>query len=418
MIELKRKQELTNITITKLDKRIKDLESLTNKLNERLNEESIKRKDLETIYNMSSENNNFQIKALKESIEQLAKIFNTSLQDMKTSFSEEINNKIQPLKEKIDDKNEKIEEIINNKKNDEINHQNSLKDFNLNFVNIEQELKLCKNIFEENDKKFKNLEKIVNDDHTFMEEQIKVINNQFNAIDNESKINKKFKTNISKNIADIESAQRQQNEIINNIKENYDSYMSNFEEKSKNYYSYIMEESDKMLKMQNDINNHLDITDGKNMAKLKELSEFFDKEINIQQNEIENFEKHVLEEHNHFSEYFQEKLKNLDENLNKNINLNTANIKQIKILMKNLNDETENLKLKFNDNINDLNKFHNKKNDALLKILMNNNLIQPDFDYKNFCSWNYNSNELNSSSYRNNYNYIIKSNNSFDENIT
>lgn len=417
MIELKRKQELTNITITKLDKRIKDLESLTNKLNERLNEESIKRKDLETIYNMSSENNNFQIKALKESIEQLAKIFNTSLQDMKTSFSEEINNKIQPLKEKIDDKNEKIEEIINNKKNDEINHQNSLKDFNLNFVNIEQELKLCKNIFEENDKKFKNLEKIVNDDHTFMEEQIKVINNQFNAIDNESKINKKFKTNINKNIADIESAQRQQNEIINNIKENYDSYMSNFEEKLKNYYSYIMEESDKMLKMQNDINNHLDITDGKNMAKLKELSEFFDKEINIQQNEIENFEKHVLEEHNHFSEYFQEKLKNLDENLSKNINLNTANIKQIKILMKNLNDETENLKLKFNDNINDLNKFHNKKNDALLKILMNNNLIPPDFDYKNFCSWNYNSNELNSSSYRNNYNYIIKSNNSFDENI-
>ena len=417
MIELKRKQELTNITITKLDKRIKDLESLTNKLNERLNEESIKRKDLETIYNMSSENNNFQIKALKESIEQLAKIFNTSLQDMKTSFSEEINNKIQPLKEKIDDKNEKIEEIINNKKNDEINHQNSLKDFNLNFVNIEQELKLCKNIFEENDKKFKNLEKIVNDDHTFMEEQIKVINNQFNAIDNESKINKKFKTNINKNIADIESAQRQQNEIINNIKENYDSYMSNFEEKLKNYYSYIMEESDKMLKMQNDINNHLDITDGKNMAKLKELSEFFDKEINVQQNEIENFEKHVLEEHNHFSEYFQEKLKNLDENLNKNINLNTANIKQIKILMKNLNDETENLKLKFNDNINDLNKFHNKKNDALLKILMNNNLIPPDFDYKNFCSWNYNSNELNSSSYRNNYNYIIKSNNSFDENI-
>ena len=417
MIELKRKQELTNITITKLDKRIKDLESLTNKLNERLNEESIKRKDLETIYNMSSENNNFQIKALKESIEQLAKIFNTSLQDMKTSFSEEINNKIHPLKEKIDDKNEKIEEIINNKKNDEINHQNSLKDFNSNFVNIEQELKLCKNIFEENDKKFKNLEKIVNDDHTFMEEQIKVINNQFNAIDNESKINKKFKTNINKNIADIESAQRQQNEIINNIKENYDSYMSNFEEKLKNYYSYIMEESDKMLKMQNDINNHLDITDGKNMAKLKELSEFFDKEINIQQNEIENFEKHVLEEHNHFSEYFQEKLKNLDENLNKNINLNTANIKQIKILMKNLNDETENLKLKFNDNINDLNKFHNKKNDALLKILMNNNLIPPDFDYKNFCSWNYNSNELNSSSYRNNYNYIIKSNNSFDENI-
>ncbi len=38
MIELKRKLETTNLTITKLDKRIKDLEILTTKVNERLND--------------------------------------------------------------------------------------------------------------------------------------------------------------------------------------------------------------------------------------------------------------------------------------------------------------------------------------------------------------------------------------------
>ena len=419
MFELKKKQELANIAIGKLDKRIKDLETLTNKLTERIMEESNKRKEIQNIQQSNSESNNFQIKTIKESIEQLANIFNTSLTALETSFNETIKNKTTSLKENIDNNTKLIEEIINTKKNEENNYKNSFSDIGNKFDNYKNELTLFKNDLEEKNKKIENLEKTVNNDHTFFEEQIGNINNQFIAIENESKINKTFKTNINKNIADLESEIREQNEIINQIKLDYDSYMNNFESKLNKYYLNFRQESDKLLKMQEDIYTHLDINDNKLMTKLKELSDFYNKEITVQQNEIENFEKHILDEHNHFSDYFQEKLKILEQNTNQNISFTDADNKQLKIIINNLKEENENLKIKIGENINELNKFHNKKNDTILKILMNNNLVPPDFDYKSFCNWNYSpiGDDLISSSYRNDYNNYIKNNNYFEDNM-
>ena len=419
MFELKKKQELANIAIGKLDKRIKDLETLTNKLTERIMEESNKRKEIQNIQQSNSESNNFQIKTIKESIEQLANIFNTSLTALETSFNETIKNKTTSLKENIDNNTKLIEEIINTKKNEENNYKNSFSDIGNKFDNYKNELTLFKNDLEEKNKKIENLEKTVNNDHTFFEEQIGNINNQFITIENESKINKTFKTNINKNIADLESEIREQNEIINQIKLDYDSYMNTFESKLNKYYLNFRQESDKLLKMQEDIYTHLDINGNKLMTKLKELSDFYNKEITVQQNEIENFEKHILDEHNHFSDYFQEKLKILEQNTNQNISFTDADNKQLKIIINNLKEENENLKIKIGENINELNKFHNKKNDTILKILMNNNLVPPDFDYKSFCNWNYSpiGDDLISSSYRNDYNNYIKNNNYFEDNM-
>ena len=414
MIELKKKQELANIAIGKLDKRIKDLELLTTKLNERINEESFRRNELKNNQLTSSENNNFQIKTIKDSIEQLATIFNTSLTEMKTSFNEEINDKTSSLKEIIDEKSKLIDEIINNKKNDNLNYQNSFNDFGNKFENFEKDLNEFKNDLKEKNKKIENFEKTVSNDHSFFEEQIRNINKQFMAIEKDSIINKTFKTNINKNIADIESEIRQQNEIINKIKLDYDSYMNTFESKLNKYYENYRIESDKLIKIQEDIYTHIDLTDNKLLTKIKELSDYFNKEITLQQNEIENFEKYIMQEHSHFSDFFQEKLKVLEQNMNKNISFTDADNKQLKIITKNLKEENENLKVKINENINELNKFHNKKNDTILKILMNNNLVPPDFDYKSFCAWNYSGteNDLISSSNRNNYN-----NNLYEDNI-
>ena len=414
MIELKKKQELANIAIGKLDKRIKDLELLTTKLNERINEESFRRNELKNNQLTSSENNNFQIKTIKDSIEQLATIFNTSLTEMKTSFNEEINDKTSSLKEIIDEKSKLIDEIINNKNNDNLNYQNSFNDFGNKFENFEKELNEFKNDLKEKNKKIENFEKTVSNDHSFFEEQIGNINKQFMAIEKDSIINKTFKTNINKNIADIESEIRQQNEIINKIKLDYDSYMNTFESKLNKYYENYRIESDKLIKIQEDIYTHIDLTDNKLLTKIKELSDYFNKEITLQQNEIENFEKYIMQEHSHFSDFFQEKLKVLEQNMNKNISFTDADNKQLKIITKNLKEENENLKVKINENINELNKFHNKKNDTILKILMNNNLVPPDFDYKSFCAWNYSGteNDLISSSNRNNYN-----NNLYEDNI-
>ena len=412
MIELKKKQELTNISINKLEKRIKDLESLTFKLNERITEENLKTNELNDVQLSYSENNNSQIKAIKESIKQLAEIFNTSLIETKKNLNEEINNKTFSLKKTLDEKSKIIDEIINSKKIENDNIQSSIKDLDLKFDNIQKDLNILKEQLNENNKRHTNLENIVKNNHSFLEEQIDSINKQFIAIEKESKLNKTFKTNVNKDIANLESQIREKDEIINKIKLDYDSYMDSFEEKLNKYYLNFREESDKLQKMHEEVYTHLDLNDNKLISKIKELSEYFNKEITLQQNEIENFEKHILEEHSHFSDYFQEKVKNLEININKNFSFSDEDNRQIKNIINNLKEENATLKLKINDNINELNKFHNKKSDILLKLLMNNNLVPPDFDYKTFCSWNYfrEDNDLNSSSYRNpNYNNCNKS---------
>ena len=418
MIELKKKQEMTNIILGKLDKRIKNLEILTTKLNERITEESLKRNELNNNHLSSSENNNFQIKTIKESIEQLASIFNTSLTETKKSFEEKINKENSSLKEILEEKSKLIDEIINTKKTENFNHQETFDDYQKKIENFQTELNTFKNDLNEKNKKIENFEKIVNDDHIFLEEQINNINNQFITIEKESAINKTFKTNINKNLADLESEIREQNEIINKIKLDYDSYMTTFESKLNKYYSNFHQENEKLIKFKEDIYTHIDLSDNKFMTKIKELSDLMNKDITLQQNEIENFEKHILEEHSHFSDFFQEKLKNIEQDMNKYFICTDEDNKQLKLFMNNLKEENDNLKIKIKENINELNKFHNKKNDTLLKILMNNNLVPPDFDYKSFCAWNYSSTDnylMSSSSYRNN-NKIINNNNYYDEN--
>lgn len=417
MIELKRKLETTNISIGKLDKRIKDLETLTSKVNERLNEESLKRMELQNAQLTSSEGNIYQIKTLKDSIEQLATILNNSFSEFKTSITQELNEKTSNLEKIIEEKTMLIDNVIKSNSKTEIIQKNISQEINTKILNMENEinssLKLFKEEINNNSNKMNHFERIINNEHTFLEEQIDTFNKQFNAIDKEGNINKTFKTNINKNLADIETNLRNQNDNFYKFKNNYNTYMANIDEKINSFYNMIRKESDNMRTIQDEIYRHLELIENKNMTKLKELSDYFNNEIKLQQKEIEHFEEHILEEHTHFSNFFQENLEKFEENVNKNEASSEADIKQIKIMINNLKNDNENLKQKINENLSELNKFHNKKSDTLLKILMNNNLIPSDFDYNSFCAWNSNNyllDELESSN-RNNYNI----NNNFNE---
>ena len=392
MIELKRKLETTNLTIIKLDKRIKDLETLSTRVTERLNDESLKRMELQNNQLSSSEGNNFQIKTLKESIEQLATILNNSFNEFKLSITQELNDKTSNLQKIIEEKVITIDNAVKSNSEFEEIQKNLSEDVHSKLLNMQNELnsslKLFKEEINKKSNKIDNYEKIINDHHLFLEEQINNINRQFDSIEKESSINKIFKTNVNKNLADIETELRKQKEYLYKIKNNYDTHLTNYEEKINNFYNMIRNESENIHTVQDDIYRHIELMDNKSMSKLKELSDYFNKEIKMQQKEIEHFENHILEEHTHFSNFFQEKLEIFEENVNKNVSFTDVDIKQIKIFINSLKDENDNLKQRINDSINDLNKFHNKKNDTILKILMNNNLIPPDFDYNSFCSWN------------------------------
>ena len=141
------------------------------------------------------------------------------------------------------------------------------------------------------------------------------------------------------------------------------------------------------------------------MNKLKEYTELFNNEIKVHQNEIENFESHLLQEHKNFSNFFQDKISNSENNYKQFDSFKENFINQINSILNNMKEENYDLIFKINDSINQLNKNQNKKIDSLLKILMNNNLIPIDFDYNTFCSLNENNfklEDIQPSSYRNN----------------
>ena len=404
MIDLKRKLETTNLTITKLDKRIKDLETLSTKINDRLNEESLKRMELQNVQFTSFEGNNLQIKTIKDSIGQLATLLNNSFNEFKTSITQKLHVKTSNLGRIIEEKTNLIDNMITSNSEFEANQKKITEEINTKLLNMEKEINSSLNQFkeeiDENSNKINRFDKRISDDKKFLEEQISNINKQFDSIEKENKINKSFKTNINTNLADIESNLRNQKENIFKLKNDYDILLTNYDDKLNNVYKLIRDESENMRSVQNDIYRHLELIENKTMTKLNELSDYFNKEINVHRNEIEHFEKHILDEHTHFSDFFQEKLEAFEENVNKNVNFIDGDIKQIKILINGLKDENENIKQKINDNINELNKFHNKKIETILKILMNNNLVPPDFDYNSFCSWNINNfflNEIDSS---------------------
>ena len=418
MIELKRKLDNTNITITKLDKRIKDLEILTTKVNERLNDESLKRMELQNVQLTSSEGNNFQIKTLKESIEKLTTLLNNSFIEFKESITKEFKDKTSNLQTIIEEKANLIDEVLKSNSEFENNQKNLYEEIKTKVLKTENEvnssLKVYKEEINEKSNKIKDFEKVINDDHIFLEEQIDSINKQFSLIDKESNINKTFKTKINKTLADIENNLRIQKENLSKLKINYNTNLTNYDEKINNVYVMLRNEADNVRAVQDDIYTHLELFDNKAMTKLRELSDYFNKEIKMQQSEIEHFEKHILDEHSHFSTFYQEKMEKLEENVNKNVSYNDVDIKQIKIIINNIKNEYDDLKQKINDDINELNKFHNKKNDTLLKILMSNNLIPPDFDYNSFCAWKGNTfiiTDINSSNRNNDFNI----NNNFNE---
>ena len=138
MIDLKKKLELTNITITKLDKRIKDLETLTTKFNERLNEESLKRMELQNNHLTSSESNNFQINTLKDSIEQIATLLNNSFTEFKSTITQELKEKTTNLQKIIEEKTDIIENVTKSNSEFEIAQKNISDDIQSKVSNMEK----------------------------------------------------------------------------------------------------------------------------------------------------------------------------------------------------------------------------------------------------------------------------------------
>ena len=121
----------TNNGMMKMEKRIKDLETLTNSIFSTLNSEIESRKQLEQGHISSQSGNIAQIKTLKEGIEQLGQVVSESLEDFKQKITQDTSNKTSKVYSFVEEKMKLFEYYDKKNAENDFTKQNFEKLFDL-----------------------------------------------------------------------------------------------------------------------------------------------------------------------------------------------------------------------------------------------------------------------------------------------
>ena len=385
--------------IKKLEKRIKDLENLTTNLSILFDEEKTKRKEFEENALIKQTGNYQQIENLKNAIDELSNLLNQSIEDIKLKTNNILDDRSNKLQNMID-KKMKIFDIYDKKTaENEFNHKNFEDNINLKFFNLKSEVdSTFKNFREELNTSATRLdffEKKLFDNFNTIKEEINNLNKDVLEIKNELNSLKLFKENSNNNFRIIKSDMLNQEEIITNFTNKVSLMINEFDNKLNQFDIYFTKQNECLNSMKEDLINHITSSDNKIANKLKDLNEIMENYNNKQINEINNFEKHILDEEEKFNLFIQDKLNLESENCKKMLYFSREEINNLKNKCEQLEKNQDNIKNQFFNNLNEAEEFLTKKYEGLFRMLSGKNLI-PN---KNDNSFNSNSNS------QNNFNY-------------
>ena len=167
--------------------------------------------------------------------------------------------------------------------------------------------------------------------------------------------------------------------------------INEFDNKLNHFDIYFTKQNESLNSMKEDLINHITSSDNKIANKLKDLNEIMDNYNNKQINEINNFEKHILDEEEKFNLFIQDKLSHENENNKKMLFYYGEEINNLKKKFEQLEKNQDNIKNQFFNNLNEAEEFLTKKYEGLFRMLSSKNLI-PN---KNDNSFNLNSDSEN-----------------------
>ncbi len=385
--------------IKKMEKRINDLENLTTNLSILLEEEKTKRQGFEENALTKQTGNYQQIENLKKAITELSNLLNESIEDIKLKTNNLLDDRSNKLQNMID-KKMKIFDIYDKKTaENEFNHKNFEDNINLKFFNLKSEVdSTFKNFREELNTSATRLdffEKKLFDNFNTIKEEINNLNKDVLEIKNELNSLKLFKENSNNNFRIIKSDMLNQEEIITNFTNKVSLMINEFDNKLNQFDIYFTKQNECLNSMKEDLINHITSSDNKIANKLKDLNEIMENYNNKQINEINNFEKHILDEEEKFNLFIKDKLSQETENCKKMLYFSGEEINNLKNKCEQLEKNQDNIKNQFFNNLNEAEEFLTKKYEGLFRMLSGKNLI-PN---KNDNSFNSNSNS------QNNFNY-------------
>ena len=377
----------TNTQISKLEKRISELENGFYYFNKRIQEESNNRIELAKSQQIDTSNNSFQIQSLKEKIDLISKTTNDLLAQFKLSITKDFTERTSQLKSIIEEKTTRIDSFDKKSQDNQILHKSFENNLQTKLSTIESDiLSSIRKISEDlnsHSTKIEFLEKKFIENNALMKEQLSNINKKIINFQNEFNIFNQFKDNSNENFAGMANDIMQQQEIINNFTNKLSESLNNFELISAKNNKIIDDEIKSLIKWKEDIYKNIEMVNDKTLKEITKFCDDISKDLKMNQNEIGLLEKHISDEQKNFGTFIQEKMGDFEKNISKNMGYVSEDVKILQKDVINLQKNLEDFKDKTFQAVNDVEKFQNKKYDDLFKIMIKNNLIMPNFNYNN-----------------------------------
>ena len=333
---------LTQIQL--LTQKISQLEDSNNNLTQLLNDEISQRQNLEKHSVTSLEAFSGQLNILKNNYDKIEEVLVENISKIKEEIkSNKDNNRLQK----------------NISENNDINNNNNLKNI------LKEEFMEYRKEINNNYAKIELLENQINITTKEYQQNLNEINkkvdNYYNELRPIKDFQKKSKSNFvnikeefQKNLNNNQNFLNDVNSIIIDFKKNMDIYNSS-------YNKYI----DEIKKL----NGGLMKDKENNNYKIKELEKEINTYINERNQELENFENHLLNEYDKFVNFIQLKFEELNEGVKKLLDYNGEDINLIKEKMDLFQEANKKLRNDLFKGLNETEDFFEKKYNSILNII-------------------------------------------------
>ena len=385
MNNLSQQISTTNSIVSKLEKRISDLETGFYNFNKRIQEESNSHIEHPKSQQLVNFDTDYQIQNLTEKIDLISKSMNSTLEQFKINMTKDFTERASQLKNLIEEKTNRIDNFDKRAQDNQFLHKSFENNLQSKLSTIETDiLSSIKKINEDlntNSTKIDFLEKRQLESNNLLKEQISNINQKIINFQNEFIIFSQFKDNSNENFAGMANDIFQQQEIINNFTSKMLEKMNNFELDSEKNNKMIDDEIKNLIRWKDEIYKNIEMINDKTISEINKFCDDVSKDLKTNQNEISLLEKHMMDEQKNFAKFLQEKMADFENNINKNVGYTSEDVKILQRDVSNLQKNLEDFKDKTFGAVNDIEKFQNKKYDELFRIMSSNNLIKPNFNY-------------------------------------
>ena len=335
---------ITQIQI--LSQKISRLEESNNNLSQLLNDEISQRQNLEKHSVTSLDAFSSQLNILKNNYDKMEEVLVENISKIKEEVKSSNKN------------NNNLQQNIYQNNNNNINNDNIKDILQKEFIQYRTEIN-------NNFSKIELLENQMNITNKEYQQNLNEINkkvdNYYNELRPIKDYQKKSKTNFinikeefQKNLNNNQNFLNDVNSIILDFKKNMDIYNSS-------YNKYISE-----IKK---LNENVNIDKEKNNNKIINIEKEINDYINERNQELDNFENHLLNEYDKFINFIQMKFEELNEGVKKLVDYNGEDINLIKEKMELFQEANKKLRIDLFKGLNETEDFFEKKYNSILNII-------------------------------------------------